>query len=373
MNALKIKLARSFSGMLAIWLASFSVYSQTTHIQSRYVKETNTTIVTADSLYVINMPAQFMQLQLTGRYPDQGPPASGMGALSLQFDSYAPTLLYQSDDAHRLAVKADDKILDFGLLNYAASAAGANASLPADALVRTTNKGKNLFAEMMSLQGLPLGSLDELAKARDVVMKIGSTVFRLTGTQLSIVREFIASSTPFPGPVKTVGPEATISSPSVPAQVPSDANKAPLEQTLKWIMSELSRNSNTKYAAGTPSRIEPADFSGCRIKYRIIPVIESISGTNLKHAIMEYQLNLSELNAESVRAAYFKEYSSIFVSTKNNQAKIKVISREDDKGFAGRELDEKVYPMTRINLSNADSAAQLKAALSHAIRLCQLQ
>jgi len=224
---------------------------------------------------------------------------------------------------------------------------------------------------MMSLQDLPLSSLDEIAKARDVVMKIGATVFPLTGTQLSIVREFIASSTPVAGPVKTVGAEAKINAPAVPADVPSDANKAPLDQTLKWIKNELARNSNTKYAGGTPTRIEPADFSGCRIKYRIIPVIESISETNLKHAIMEYQLNLAELNAESVRAAYFKEYSSVFVSTRNNEAKIKVISRENDKGFAGRELDEKVYPMTRINLSNADSAAQLKAALSHAIRLCQ--
>ena len=372
MNALKMKFARSFPGMLAIWLASFPVYSQTTHIQSRYVKETNTTIVTADSLYVINMPGQFMQMQLTGRYPNQGPPATGTGSLSLQFYSYAPTLLYQGDDAHRLAVKVDDKILDFGLLNYSASPAGASASLPAAALVRTNNKGKNLSAEMMSLQDLPLGSLDELAKARDVVMKIGATVFPLTRTQLSIVREFSASLTPVAGPV-TVGPEVKINAPAVPADVPSDSNKAPLAETLKWIKNELSRNSNTKYAAGTPSRIEPDDFSGCRIKYRIIPVIESISGTNLKHAIMEYQLSLSELNPESVRASYFKEYSSIFVSTKNNEAKIKVISREDDKGFAGRALDEKVYAMTRINLSNADSAAQIKAALSHAIRLCQSQ
>jgi hypothetical protein len=373
MNALKMKFARSFSRMLAIWLVSFPVHSQTTHIQSRYVKETNTTIVTADSLYVINMPGQFMQMQLTGRYPNQGPPATGTGSLSLQFYSYAPTLLYQSDDAHRLAVKADDKVLDFGLLNYSTFAAGANAYLPADALVRTTNRGKNLSGEMMSLQGLPLGSLDELAKARDVVMKIGATVFPLTRTHLSILREFIATSTPVAGPVKTVAPEATINAPIVPAHVPSDANKAPLEQTLKWIKNELSRNSNTKYAAGTPTRIEPADFSGCRIKYRIVPVIESISGTNLKHAIMEYQLNLSELNPESVRASYFKEYSSVFVSTKNNEVKIKVISREDEKGFAGRALDEKVYAMTRINLSNADSAAQMKAALSHAIRLCQSQ
>jgi hypothetical protein len=317
------------------------------------------------------MPAQFMQLQLTGRYPNQSPPGTGSGTLSLRFYSYAPTRLYYSDDAHRLAVKADDKVLDFGSLNYTASAEGASASLPADALVRKTDKGKKLFVEMMSLDGLPLSGLEELARARDVIMKIGSTVFPLTGTQLSILREFSASLTSVAGPVKTVVPEANLNAPLVPSDVPSDANSASLDQTLKWIKNELSRNSNTKYAAGTPSRIEPADFSSCRIKYRIIPVIESISGTNLKHAIMEYQLNLSELNAESIRAAYFKEYSSVFVSTKNNESKIKVISREDDKGFAGRVLDEKAYSMTRINLSNADSAAQLKAALSHAIRLCQ--
>lgn len=45
-----------------------AVYRQESHVQQRCVKSTNLTLVNSDSLYVINMPAQFMQLELSARY-----------------------------------------------------------------------------------------------------------------------------------------------------------------------------------------------------------------------------------------------------------------------------------------------------------------
>jgi hypothetical protein len=195
----KMRFALRLSILLLTLLSTLSVYAQSSHIKRRYVKDINVTVVEADSLYVINMPTQFMLLQLKGRYPNQGPPAQ-MPNISLQFYSYTAEGLYQNPEAQRLAVKADDKILDFGPMIYAGlqesvkgshsidqkSTEGMNSSMPPDALIRNANKGKPLRLELMTLNEIRPDELTELANARQVIMKIGTTVFALTATQMSI-------------------------------------------------------------------------------------------------------------------------------------------------------------------------------------------
>jgi hypothetical protein len=347
------------------------------------VKSSNLTVVTSDSLYVINMPTQFMQLQFTGRYPNQGPPTQMPDKVTLLFSSYATDPLYQKDNSHRLVVKADAGVVDFGLMSYAAlrengqdtytaaqnSRLGLRSPIPPDALVRTTNQGKPLTLESMSATDVPLNQISKLAGASQVLMKIGNTVFQLTPTQLSILREFVTSITPTGGAATEATPKA--STPNIPPEVPSNANNAPLDVTLKWLKNELQRR-GAKEGIGAHGRIETADFKSCEIKYRIVPLFRtSPVSSNLVYAIIEYQFNLADINPESVRTGDLQGYSTITFDTVDHTEKIKVVTRANEGGMTGRTLDETVKSGSMLYLRDANSAAQIKAALVHAIGLCR--
>jgi hypothetical protein len=223
---------------------------------------------------------------------------------------------------------------------------------------------------MMRLDGLRPSDIEELAKARDVTMKIGPRVFRLTPTQMSILSEFAASFTPSGETIRAEKP-VTKTDPVIPPDVPSESNKASLEQTLKWLKQELSRDSSVKDGL-TPRRIEASDFGGCRIRYRFIPLSRnSPISNNLVNAIMEYELNLADLRPDLITTVNLEDYSRVYFTTRNNEPKIKAISRANDNGFAGRTVDEKAGSTAFFNLSNANAAAQVKVALAHAINLCQ--
>jgi hypothetical protein len=360
------------------------VYSQESHVQRRYVKSTNLTLVTSDSLYVINMPTQFMQLQLTGRYPNQGPPTQMPDKITLLFNSYTTAPLYQQDEAHRLVVKADAEVLDLGLMSYSAlrengkdnymadqkSRLGISSPIPPDALVRTANKDKALTLESMSVSDVPLSQLTKLAQSSQVLMKIGDTVFALTATQMSILREFAASITPAGGVIPT---ELKTSSPKIPSDVPSDTNNASLDTTLKWLKKELPRNA-AKEGIGVKGKIEVMDFNSCQLTYRFVPLFKtSPVSSSLVYTIIEYQFNLADINPETVRASDLKGFSMLSFDTRNQEPKIKITSRANDNGMAGRTLDEKSRAGAVLNLRDADSAAQIKEAFVHAIKLCRPQ
>jgi hypothetical protein len=358
---------------------------QESHVEHRYVKSSNLTVVTSDSLYVINMPTQFMQVRLTGRYPDQGPPTQMPDKITLQFDSYATDPLYPKDESHRLAVRADAEVLDFGLMSYVAlredgkdtytagqkSVLGVRSPIPPDALVRTANKGKALTLESMSVTDVPLSQITKLARASQVLMKIGDTVFALTATQLSILREFVTSITPAGGLGTATEAAPKASTPNIPPDVPSNANNASLDLTLKWLKKELPR-SGAKGGIGARGKIEVVDFNSCKIKYRIVPLIRtSAVSSSLVYTIIEYQFNLADINPETVRAADLKDFSTLIFSTFNEEQKIKVISRANASGMAGRTLEETLKAGAILYLRDANSATQIKEAFVHAIELCR--
>ena len=53
------------------FLLPVSVIAQDTHVRTRYVQATKTTIVETDLMYIINTPQQFVQLGLVSRYPGE--------------------------------------------------------------------------------------------------------------------------------------------------------------------------------------------------------------------------------------------------------------------------------------------------------------
>lgn len=361
-----------------------AVYRQESHVQRRYVKSTSLTLVNSDSLYVINMPTQFMQLELSARYPNQGPPTQAPDQVTLLFQSYTTAPLYQKDESHRLFVKADAEVLDFGLLSYAGfqesgkdkymadekARLGVSSPLPPVALVREANKGKPLTLESMSATDVQLSQLTKLARAGQVLMKIGDTVFALSPGQLGVLREFVAAVTPAGGAGAADGaPKA--SAPNVPPDVPSNANNAPLDSTLRWLKKELPRASAMASIA-VPGQIEVVDFKGCKISYRVVPRFRNSSvSPSLVRAIIEYQFDLADINPETVRAADSKDFSMLTFNTVNQEQKIKVFSRANDNGMAGRTLDETSKAGAIFYLRDANSAAQIKEAFVHAVTLCR--
>ena len=182
----------SFSGV---------VLGQESHIETSYMKETDATSVNTDELYVINMPTQFMSVQLSATYPKKGSPAQAPNRISIRFSSFAPQPLYEPEQAHQLRVKIDDRVFDFGILNYV-KLVGLNGKnydrrygLPSVALLKAS-KTEVLGVEIMMAKDFTFADVSMLAGAKSVVMKIGDTVFPLTATQISILREFVAALTP---------------------------------------------------------------------------------------------------------------------------------------------------------------------------------
>jgi hypothetical protein len=359
--------------------------AQQAHLQVRYAKEADVTIVDSDSLYVINMPSQFMMMRLEGAYAKQGKPTQLPLRINIRFSSYSRKPLYQSNDSHRLRVKADDQILDFGLLGYSKfeeqsdgdkkTNSGVRAGLPSAALVGANSKSVGLTLEGMSVLQVTLADITTLARAGGVIMKIGETVFPLTTTQMTILREFAEAITPANADsliaAKAAEPRR-VSEPVVPADVPSDVNNAPLEQTLKWIKTEIEREGST-YNPVVPTKLEPLDFNNCRIRYRVVPLRrETTTSSTLIYAIMEYRMNLGDLDPQKVPAANLRDHSTLILFTRD-QSKIKVIKHTNQSGTMGRTLDEAETGSILINLKSIDAAARLKVALVHAINLCHAQ
>lgn len=368
--------------ILALVLTMSTVaFSQESHVNVRYDKSSDTTTVTTDVLYVIDMPTQFMQIQFTGRYPKQGKPTELPYAISVEFHSYATKSFFNKDDAHHLRVKAGDEILDIGLLNYARfeestkdrnnpdrPAFKLRGALPSAALVASMQKSASLTLELMS-RAVSLRDLSTMARANEALMKIGDTVFQLTPMHLKILREFVASLSPAninPASVKTIAP------PPIPKDIPSDENNTSLDETLKWIRAHIEREGTTNDVL-VPKQIQIMNLNGCRISYRKVPVIRNAT-ENLVYAVMEYQMNLADLNPEAITVADYADYSSVFIQTHDAEPKIKIIKRANTiQGTPGRTLDETLEALTSINLKNHEAASHFRVAFVHAINLCHAQ
>jgi hypothetical protein len=360
---------------------------QDSHVLTRYEKGIDRTVVHSDLLYVVNTPSQFIQIQMVGRYPKQGKPTEPPDRIYVEFFSFAAKPLYQMDVAHRLQVKADDQILDFGLLSYSnvadkiaeknkekskqiKSNLAVQAQLPATALISANRKSTGLTLELMSIQELSLADLTRMARANVVLMKIGDTIFRLTPIHMTILREFVAAISPANIDVASLSKPGQ---PAIPSDVPSDANKMPLDETLKWIKRHLEREGTTKNIIES-QRLEPLSFNSCRVSYRLVPLFRTSSvSSRLVNAIMQYEMDLADLNPEAVSISDLDDYVSVFLNTRDYQEKIRVTKHANESGTTGRTLEDGMSESSIINLKNLEAASRLKLALVHAINLCHGQ
>lgn len=359
--------------------------AQETHVETRYEKSIDRTIVRSDLLYVVNSPAQFMQIQLGGRYPGKGRPSQLPDRLYAEISSFAPAALYQPDAKHRLLVKAGDKVLDFGLLDYSKiqgkdskqsdnpkapkTNLAFSVTLPANAVIGTAHKKDELTVETMLIDELSLADLRMLADAADLTMKIGDTVFRFRPIHTEILREFARSITPDNVDSLTKAPARG----PLPPDVPTKGKQTPLTDTLKWLKAHIERNGATNDVVAA-RRVEPISFDTCQIGYRKVPLVRTSQiSPALINAIMEYQLDLADLNPEAVRVSDLGDYAVVFLTTRDYQPKIKLFKRANEGGTAGRTLEDALTESAIINFKTKAAAVRFKTALTHAIGLCAAQ
>src|SRR5205814_10578151 len=159
--------------------------------------------------------------------------------------------------------------------------------------------------------------------------------------------------------------------PAIPSDVPSDANKASLDATLKWLGTALEHNTPPK-GPFVPRKFEASEFRSCKIRYTLVPIRRtSPVSDQLVYAINQYELYLAELNPEAVSVSQLSDYAAILLATRNSEARIRITMRWNDNGMAGRTMDERSVASTSIDLRNANAAAQIKVAIVHAIGLCR--
>jgi hypothetical protein len=374
--------------LMLLLLTLTTVRAQESHVQLRYEKSIDRTVVTSDLLYVVNMPSQFMQIQLVGRYPGKGKPSQMPDRIYIQFYSFAPDALYRLDSKHRLLVKVDSKVIDFGLLSYSnvdgkgkdpkerknldplKSNVGFSINLPPAAVIATAHKKDDLTVELMTIEKLSLAELRSLAGASELAMKVGDTVFAFRPVHMAVLREFTESISPANFNSMSVSePERE----KMPPDVPSDEKQTPLAETLGWLKTHLERNGATNDIV-MPRRFEPLNFNSCQIAYQVTPVFRnSPVSSSLVNAIMEYQVHLGDLNPEALRVSDLEDHAMVSMTVRDYQPKIKVFKHANDNGMMGRTLEEALTEKAVVILKNKAAALQFKNALSHAINLCRAQ
>jgi hypothetical protein len=171
------------------------------------------------------------------------------------------------------------------------------------------------------------------------------------------------------------------------ADAPSDANKAPLDQTLKWLKQRLSEDSVSVPRPGNlPLRFEPVNFSGCRIKYRYTAGGDIPSDLLRDRATApppvpsnpslyvappsEHRLHLADLNPDSMIFESSKAGSVITFMTQSLERKVSVVTFPNEF-YRGDFATQNAFVTFR--LKKTEAAASIRAALVHAINLCQAQ
>jgi hypothetical protein len=113
-------------------------------------------------------------------------------------------------------------------------------------------------------------------------------------------------------------------------------------------------------------------FESCEIAYRVTPLIRTSQVSSaLVFPIMEYQINLADLNPEAVRVSDLADYAMVNMTTRDYQPKIKLFTHANDSGTMGRTLEDALTETASINFKNRAAALQFRKALAHAIKLCE--
>jgi hypothetical protein len=187
------------------------VTPQDSHVHSEYVKDIKKTKVSTDLIYVVNIPAQFVQVQLSSIYQGENltkPPSN----ITLLIWSYSREAMYRKEEGKKLSVLTDGESWVLGRLGslvmkgetkrgkdafYSENnpALGMQVPLPMHAQVRGGKDVSGLVMEWMFVAMKP-EQLLRLVNAKKVELQLGDTAFEFTDDQMNTVREFVRQLTP---------------------------------------------------------------------------------------------------------------------------------------------------------------------------------
>jgi hypothetical protein len=360
-------------------------------IHTAYDESLESTEIKTNWLYVSNNPDQFLQLKLVGRFPGKQMPKTGPKIFEVEIISQAPQHRYVG--LPELVAIADGVELKIGKMDqhpiqaimgmFKGGQKGSESlvnrtvsPVPATAAVLAQHKAEDLVGEWI-VTTISRKQLTTLAQASKIDWKLGSTEFSFNEIQLTRVKQFLAAVTPEGGAVATEPdtenvPEEKSEKP-MRTDTPSDANNSTLKETLDWLKKQISKYATKTSETGEPGTLTLTKFNSCNIEWRLAPpvALEAPGGRSntqdLPHTLY-YVVNLKDLEPGSVEVT--KSGDWLRFSTRNHDQVIKLIYKDTQTGN-----DEYTTPRLLnsafFELKQNDLGGEMRAALSHAIKLCQ--
>lgn len=200
-------------------------YPQDPHVSTKYMKESKQTRVSTDFMFAIDTPSQFLQVQLSFRYPNQQllkPPRR----IALAITSYTREVLYRREADRKFLIIADGDSLRFNATSYQLlkgetkngkdrfwfewdstwpfpagqveeifKGLGYESPLPDGAQIRAGKNVDGVFMERIFVE-LKSERLLEIAKVHKLEFQLGNTKFGFTENQMNTIRDFAEYVTP---------------------------------------------------------------------------------------------------------------------------------------------------------------------------------
>jgi len=187
------------------FILSPSLRAQDPHVHTRFIKESKTTMVETDLMYLINTPVQFVQVGLVARHPGERlekPPKK----IDLLIWSFSRDVMYRADKDHTVILRADGESWSITPELYAVfkgdtkngqdvfwnekrPVIGEPSPLPDNAQVRAQGGVNGLFMEQIFVELKP-EQLTKIANAKKVEIQLGISKFGFTDEYLSTTRDF---------------------------------------------------------------------------------------------------------------------------------------------------------------------------------------
>jgi hypothetical protein len=348
-----------------------------TPIHTDYDKYWHWTEIKTNWLYVLNSPDQFLQLKLIARFDGKQMPRTGPTALQIEVISHAPKHKYVTPpeliaiaDGVELRIGKMDEHPNQALMGMFKGGREGGQSMvnevspvPASAAILAQHKIGDLAAEWI-VANINWEDLTTLAKARKIDWRLNETEFSFIEVQATRLRQFVAAVTPESGVV--VLPkrpsEERVSDKLTHTDTPSDANNSNLKETLSWLKKQI-----TKYHAGTDLTGETeslalTSFDTCNIQYEV----------GITRLTLFYSVNLKDLEPGAVDVTRAGDKLLLRFSTRDRKQLIKLDYRDKRTGER-LYSDSRPLDSTTFSLNKNDLGPEMKEALSHAIKLCQVQ
>lgn len=331
-------------------------------------------------LYVLNAPDQFLQLKLVGRFNGKIMPKTGPTALQVEIISHAPKHKYVTPpelvaiaDGVELRIGRMEEHPNLELLGMfkggregGQSMVNTVSPVPATAAVLAQHKVGDLAGEWI-VTDVSWEVLTALAKANKIDWRLGETGFSFMEVQVTRLKQFVAAVTPESGVVVVAKrpSEELVSDKLTHTDTPSDANNSTLKETLDWLKKQIAKNAAGVSVTGGSEMLTLTKFDSCKIEFQITP-------QNVAQLTLLYSVNLKDLEPGAVELTKSGDRLWLRFSTRERKQVINLDyrdSRTGDRKFStSRPLDSASF-----SLRKNDLGPEMKEALSHAIKLCQMQ